>query len=161
MLNKNIQQWLDAYGVSHQHPVNKAIHWICVPVILWTVLALLWPLHPAALPWVNPASLLILVSLVFYWRLSPTLALGMAMITALCVTIILWHQANVALPLWQTALALFVVAWVFQFIGHKIEGAKPSFFEDIQFLLIGPVWLLSFVYDKLGIPFRPGSKANV
>jgi uncharacterized membrane protein YGL010W len=55
--------------------------------------------------------------------------------------------------LWQVCLALFIVAWIFQFIGHKIEGKKPSFFKDLQFLLIGPAWLLSFIYQKVGIRY--------
>ncbi|MBY6185090.1 DUF962 domain-containing protein [Marinobacter hydrocarbonoclasticus] len=159
MLHKNIQQWLNAYGVSHQNPINKTIHWICVPIIMWTVLALLWEVHLPGQPALNLAAVLIVISLLFYWRLSRNLAIGMVFVTAAMVAIILWHQANLALPLWQSALTLFVVAWVFQFIGHKIEGKKPSFFEDIQFLLIGPIWLLSFIYRKLGIPYRPAAQA--
>ena len=50
-------------------------------------------------------------------------------------------------------LVLFVVAWIGQFIGHKIEGAKPSFFDDLKFLLIGPGWLLSFIFQKVGIKY--------
>ena len=50
-------------------------------------------------------------------------------------------------------VALFVVGWIIQFVGHKIEGQKPSFFEDLQFLLIGPLWLLSDVYRRLGISY--------
>ena len=55
--------------------------------------------------------------------------------------------------LWQACLILFVVGWLFQFIGHKVEGKKPSFFEDLQFLLIGPAWLLAAIYRKLGIRY--------
>ena len=50
-------------------------------------------------------------------------------------------------------LLTFIIAWVGQFIGHKIEGQKPSFFEDLQFLLIGPAWLISFIYKKIGIKY--------
>jgi uncharacterized membrane protein YGL010W len=56
-------------------------------------------------------------------------------------------------PVWAICLTLFVVAWIGQFIGHKIEGKKPSFFKDVQFLLIGPAWLLSKVYRKAGQRF--------
>lgn len=150
MFNRTIQQWLDAYGVSHQNRTNKIIHWICVPVILWTVLALLWPLALPSQPYLNGATLLMAFSLVFYWRLSPPLALGMAVVAAITLGLIVLHQQHLAWPLWQSALVLFVVAWIGQFIGHHIEGAKPSFFEDLQFLLIGPIWLLSFIYQKLG-----------
>ena len=51
-------------------------------------------------------------------------------------------------------LLTFIVAWIGQFIGHKIEGKKPAFFKDLQFLLIGPVWLLSFIYNKLNIKLK-------
>ena len=54
--------------------------------------------------------------------------------------------------LWKISLSIFIIAWIGQFIGHKIEGMKPSFLKDIQFLLIGPAWLLSFIYKKLNIP---------
>ncbi len=45
-----------------------------------------------------------------------------------------------------TAAVVFVLAWIGQFVGHRIEGRKPSFLEDVKFLLVGPAWLLSFVY---------------
>lgn len=152
MLNKTLNQWLTEYGESHQHPRNKAIHWICVPAILWSILALLWLLQIPGFPWLNGATLLIVISLLFYARLSLSITIGMTAITLLSLySIYLYQAANAPLPLWQFALLVFVIAWIGQFIGHKIEGKKPSFFQDIQFLLIGPVWLLSFVYRKVGI----------
>jgi uncharacterized membrane protein YGL010W len=51
---------------------------------------------------------------------------------------------------WKICLVLFVLAWIGQFVGHKIEGKKPSFFQDVVFLLIGPAWLLHFIYKKAG-----------
>ncbi|MCH8530864.1 MAG: DUF962 domain-containing protein [Saccharospirillum sp.] len=153
MLNKPVEQWLSEYGESHQNPVNKQIHWVCVPVILWSVLALLWPLGYSTLPWLNAATILIAISILFYARLSWTLTLGMGVIAALSVALILFYQSlALSLPLWAFAMIVFVLAWIGQFVGHKIEGKKPSFFEDIQFLLIGPAWLMSFVYRKFGIP---------
>lgn len=155
MLDKNIDQWLSEYGESHQNRTNKFIHWICVPIILWCVLALLWHLRLGPNPWLNGASLLIVISILFYARLSITLMLGMAVISGFSIWLIMTYQAaELALPLWTFALILFVLAWIGQFIGHRIEGRKPSFFKDIQFLLIGPAWLLSFVYRKVGIPIH-------
>lgn len=155
MLQKSLDQWLSEYGESHQNKINKRIHWICVPVILWCIFALLWQVSLAGHPWVNGASALILFGLWFYGRLSWTLMLGMGVISAVSVGLILAYQnAGWALPLWVFALMLFVVAWVGQFVGHKIEGKKPSFFKDIQFLMIGPAWLLHFVYRRTGIPLR-------
>lgn len=149
---KSIQQWLDAYGVSHKNKINKTIHWICVPVITWTVIALLWEVSWSPDGWLNLGMAFIVFALLFYLRLSKSLAVGMALFAALCVALIQWHTATLNVALWQSALTLFVVAWIGQFIGHKIEGQKPSFFEDLQFLMIGPAWLLSFVYRRLGIP---------
>jgi len=56
-------------------------------------------------------------------------------------------------PLWVVCIAVFVLAWIGQFYGHKVEGKKPSFLKDIQFLLIGPAWLMHFIYKRLGIPY--------
>lgn len=147
---RSIQQWLDAYAVSHQNATNKAVHWVCVPVITWTVIALLWSIPFPGPNWMNPGSLFLLTALVFYLRLSLTIAIGMAAFSVFCVALVLWHEAVLNWSVAITALVLFVVAWIGQFVGHKIEGAKPSFFEDLQFLLIGPAWLLSFIYRRLG-----------
>lgn len=131
------------YAQSHQNPVNKAIHWVCVPLISWSVLALIWAWSPVA------AYMFIVAALVFYAWLSPALAVGMLGVTAALVyplTLLGPHVLTVA-------IAVFVVAWIGQFIGHRIEGRKPSFFEDVKFLLVGPAWLLSFVYQRFGITY--------
>ena len=107
---RTIDEWLTLYGRDHQNPTNKLIHWICVPVILFTVFGLL-------------------MSIPF-----PLVLIG--------------------LKLWQFSLIVFIIAWIFQFIGHKIEGQKPSFIEDLQFLLIGPIWLLHFILKKIGLPYK-------
>ena len=149
-----IDRLLAEYGESHQNETNKAVHWVCVPVIVWTVIALLWALpDPVAIPFVNWATLLLALSLAYYVWLSPPLAVGFAIYAAICVAVILAYEAATAFPLWQAALIVFVVAWIGQFWGHRIEGKKPSFFKDVQFLLIGPAWLMSFLYKKLDISY--------
>ena len=138
-----IEPLFDRYAESHRHPVNKAIHWICVPLITWSLLAALWAWTPLAV------YVLIALAVVFYISLSLPIAIGMLVVSALMVltlTIVTEHLLTLA-------LVVFVIAWIGQFIGHKIEGKKPSFFEDIKFLLIGPAWLLGFVYRRLGIAY--------
>jgi len=151
-MSKSIDQWLDAYGESHQNKVNKTIHWICVPTITWTVIALLWDVSFAGNEWFNLGTLFIIGALLFYSRLSVSLTIGMAVFATFCVLFIQWHQVITDIALWKTALSLFVIAWIGQFIGHKVAGKKPSFFQDLQFLLIGPAWLLSFLYKRVGVP---------
>ena len=152
-----IQQLLDEYGESHQHPTNKLIHWICVPLIVWSLLAMIWsfwvPGILSRLPFeFNWALVLIMLSMVYYFLVSVSLAVGILLVFIMMVTISWWIN-HMGIPAWQVAIPVFVLAWVGQFIGHNIEGKRPSFFKDLQFLLIGPLWLLSFVYRKLGISY--------
>ena len=158
---KSIHLWFSEYGVSHQHPTNKLIHWICVPLIFFSVIALLasvpaawlkelFPLN--AQPYIHYGTIVLFLGLLFYIRLSPRMAVGILLFSLLCLQGVVWIQ-NSGLSLWATSLFIFVAAWIGQFIGHKIEGEKPSFFKDLQFLLIGPAWLMSFIYRKLNIPY--------
>ena len=154
---KDINTWLDEYGVSHKNHINKAIHWICVPIIYFSVIGLL-----AEIPvpeyfasdsiYCNFATLGLVLSAIYYFLLSKRLSIGM--IVFLCVIgCVLFYMLERSLPVWEISLFVFVVAWIGQFIGHMIEGKKPSFFKDLQFLMIGPIWLMSFLYKKLGIAY--------
>jgi uncharacterized membrane protein YGL010W len=151
---RTLNDWLAEYGVSHCNPVNKCLHWVCVPLIMLAALGLLWSIDaPAGLirrmPALNWASIAAVLTLGYYTMLSPRLALGMLPILAFML-IGVAGLATLPVPLWQTCLAIFAVAWVGQFVGHAIEDQRPSFLKDTQFLLIGPLWLLGFVYRRIG-----------
>jgi uncharacterized membrane protein YGL010W len=155
---RKIDLLLNEYGESHENRLNKLIHWICVPVIVWTVVALIWSIP---FPWkigsgiipVNWAVIALVLAQVYYFSLSRRLGMGLLLynLAMLWLTAVI-EQAS-PWPLWQVALAVFVLAWIGQFIGHVFEGKRPSFFKDVQFLLIGPAWLMSFVYRKIGYPY--------
>lgn len=154
---RKIDALLSEYGESHQNPTNKNVHWICVPVIAWCVVAILWSLPIPAIfgtsfP-VNWMTVTITLAIIYYIILSPRLAVGFVIFMAVCLGLIVFYESNFSLPIWQFALGLFVLAWIGQFWGHHIEGKKPSFMKDIQFLLIGPAWLLSFIYKRLNIGY--------
>jgi uncharacterized membrane protein YGL010W len=157
MVKKPADQWFSEYGESHQNRLNKALHWICVPLIAVSVIALFWEIPTPQLmrrvPFLNWATLLVAGSLIFYLRLSPPLAVGMLILSTAVIGGIAAYERLGVTPVWQLALAVFLIAWIGQFIGHSIEGEKPSFFQDLQFLLIGPIWLLGFIYRRLGIPY--------
>lgn len=144
---KSIDTWLDEYGASHRHPVNKRLHWLCVPPIVLTVFGFLRavPVGDAVL---NPATVAAALALVYYVALSWRMAL--ALLPVLAVVLLLVETSLRALgPLHLPLMAaVFVLAWIGQFVGHRIEGAKPSFFKDLQFLLIGPLWLLAAVLGR-------------
>jgi len=158
MPKKTADQWFAEYGESHQDHANELIHWICVPVIFFCVLGFVWSIPVPAdweenAPWFNWALPAVLVVLAFYVRLSRTLAFGLFTFMALCCALLLRLQLFAPWPVWRICLVGFVVAWIGQFIGHKIEGKKPSFFKDVVFLLIGPAWLLSRFYKKVGLKY--------
>jgi len=153
-----LQALLDEYSESHQNPTNKLIHWLCVPSIVWSVIALLWVIpFPAAVgiggyP-LNWAVVVLMLAQIYYFKKSLSLGAGLLLVNLVLLWLVHWVAENVAFPLWKIGLAVFVIAWIIQFVGHEIEGKKPSFFKDVQFLLIGPAWLLSFVYRKLGLAY--------
>lgn len=154
---RTVQTWLDDYGESHRNPVNKTIHWICVPLILLSAIGLLWSIPRPAFfstvgPYANWATLVLLAAIVYYLMLSARLAAGMLVIS-IVLCLVAQTLQSLPWPLWATSLAIFVGAWIGQFIGHEIEGKKPSFFKDLQFLLIGPLWLLAAAYRKLQIAY--------
>lgn len=153
---KTLKQWLDEYSVSHQNPINKAFHWVCIPLIVFSMWAALKAI-PVGDALLNPATLAIAFFLAYYARLSWQLALGMLAIFGLMYWGVLALEALLGAQLIWAAAAIFVAAWIGQFIGHQVEGAKPSFFKDLQFLLIGPLWLLADVYRRLAIPMGPGA----
>lgn len=156
-------KYLDRYGESHRNPTNRAIHFVCVPLIFFATLALAWCLPIGAwlglsaplAEWVNGATVFSLPALVFYLRLSMRAALTMIAWFGISVAGILAIDAS-PLPLLWMALAIWVAAWAAQFYGHKVEGAKPSFAEDLLFLLIGPL----FVMDELWLPMEPRRGAH-
>lgn len=136
---RTIDALLAQYGDSHRNPVNEWVHIVCVPLIVFSVLGLLWSLH-AVVALAGSAA-----ALAYYLKLSRPFALGMLAMLGLMLTVLAALHATVVLPL---SLALFVLAWIGQFIGHRIEGKKPSFFDDLRFLLIGPLFVLAFAYRR-------------
>lgn len=152
---KTADEWFAAYSESHQHPTNELIHWICVPVIFACVLGFISLLPvPEALgnrfAWFNWTQVAIALASLFYLRLSPAIAAGMLAFMALCNLLLVVAEMVLPVPMPWVYGGVFVIAWIGQFIGHAVEGRRPSFLHDLAFLLVGPAWLLSKVYRKVG-----------
>ncbi|MFC4891941.1 DUF962 domain-containing protein [Pseudofrancisella aestuarii] len=128
---RNLQDLLDEYASSHQNKTNQFIHSICVPAILFSILGILWSISP----WV--ALVAIVLSLLFYATLSVKYTIAMIIVSIIMLAVI-----SVIPHIFFVSILVFVVSWIFQFYGHYLEGKNPSFLEDIQFLLIGPLWVL-------------------
>jgi uncharacterized membrane protein YGL010W len=150
---RTIQNWLSEYGESHKNETNKLIHWICVPAIFFSLVGLLYSIK---LPFqfqtyqLNVAMIVTFLAVLYYINLSLSLAIGMFIFTTVCL-LLAYFVEKMGISLILFSIIIFVLAWIAQFYGHKIEGKKPSFLKDIQFLMIGPAWLMSFVYERLGI----------
>lgn len=147
---KTMNQWFDEYSESHQNKTNKAIHWVCVPTILFSIIGIL--AHFSALL----TALLLLLSFVFYARLDLVLAVAMAALLVVMTWLIYTLPVGVGFY-----IGLFVLAWIGQFYGHKVEGKKPSFFKDLQFLLIGPVWCMDAYLGKLIPKWKMRQKSQI
>lgn len=156
---RKIDQLFEEYGDSHRNPTNKFIHWICVPLIFWTILGFISIIPAPHLCFsyfgcISVASIVALALVtVFYIQLSPIIALILFFLMLIMeyfaykVNISWKHQS------WMVFLSVFVITWILQFVGHKVEGKKPSFLKDLQFLLVGPAWLLSFILKKSDIRY--------
>ena len=120
---RKVDQLLAHYGESHRNPRNEAIHYVAIPLIILSLLGLLFALHPWA------AYAFVAASMVYYARLSAPFLIAMALLS----------------------VAIFVAAWIAQFVGHKIEGKKPSFLEDLRYLWVGPLFVLAALFTRMGI----------
>ncbi|AXA84749.1 DUF962 domain-containing protein [Lysobacter oculi] len=148
-----IDRWFASYSGDHRNTLNQWLHVVCVPLILWSVIALLWCI-PVPGTLFGPgafAALAMFMTWSFYYRHSRTLGMGMLLFFVLISWTTRWlHLELGGAGLAKLALAVFVVAWIGQFIGHHFEGRRPSFLTDITYLLIGPVWVLNKLYRTLG-----------
>ena len=156
---RKIDQLLTEYGESHQNVTNKTIHWICVPLIFFSIVGMIASIPSAALhsvyesPLANWAVIALVLVLMYYVSLSIPLSIGMTIFSFICLYGARWISHLGLAPLWVVCLIIVVLAWIGQFYGHSVEGMKPSFFKDLQFLLIGPAWLMHFIYKRLGISY--------
>jgi uncharacterized membrane protein YGL010W len=137
---KTRTQWFDLYGQSHQNKTNIIIHKIAVPIIYLSVIGFIYSI-PGLIGDVI-LSLSIAVAMMFYFKLNKRLGLYMCIYTLLSFLII----KNTMPYTLEVSITMFIIAWVFQFVGHKIEGKKPSFFDDLSFLLIGPAWVFKDLF---------------
>jgi uncharacterized membrane protein YGL010W len=150
---RRIDTLLDQYSSDHCHPTNQLIHVVCVPAIVWSVSAMLWTI-PVPASWFKPGTwcaFAMFLAWVWYSRLSRNLAIGMLLCFFLALLLNRWLMDSYGMrTLLYAGIGVFVLAWIGQFIGHKIEGKRPSFFTDLVYLLVGPLWTLNKFYRRVG-----------
>ncbi|MCW8347478.1 DUF962 domain-containing protein [Vibrio sp. ZSDZ65] len=139
---RSLQQWLDAYGESHQNNTNRKIHKVAVPGIYLSIVGIIWslPVLSLGVVQINWIWFVMIPVMMFYASLSKQVLVQMLLFTLACLAVISFLALYQA-PIFSLSIILFIALWILQFLGHHIEGKKPSFFDDIQFLLIGPIWV--------------------
>ena len=152
---QTLQQLLDKYAESHQNKTNKIIHYFCVPAIFFSVIGLLMSIPSNLIQnltgisdslYANWGVVALIPVFLFYIRLSLKMTFLILSFSILCI--LGNFQMNVFVELWKASVVIFVIAWIIQFYGHKIEGKKPSFLDDIKFLMIGPAWILDDIFKS-------------
>ena len=137
---RRVDTLLAHYGQSHRNPKNELIHFIASPLIMLSLLGMMFALHPYV------ACIFVAASMVYYARLSVVFLGAMLVWSAILLVLVLAMGPFVL----QLSVVIFIGAWILQFVGHKMEGKKPSFFEDLQYLWVGPLFVLSKLFTKLG-----------
>ena len=149
---KTITEHLIGYAAYHRNQRNIITHLIGIPMIVIALEILLsrptWFI--ANLP-ISPAIIVSALAALFYLKLDRPLGVLMTLLLGLAV----WLGSTVALletHLWLSwGIGLFIVGWIFQFIGHYFEGRKPAFVDDIMGLAIGPLFVVAEVVFMLGL----------
>ena len=148
-----LDRYFAGYAEYYRHPLNQAIGGVAVPAMAWSAVALLWciPVFGTLAKTGIWAALAMFFAWSYYYRLSRPLGLGMLMVFFVygCLCRLLEMRLGLVMLLW-TALAVLVLAWAGQFIGHRLEGRKPGLFTDRVYLLIGPLWVLARLYRRIG-----------
>jgi len=158
---KKVDLLFAEYAASHQHPSNQLINWVCIPMILFSVLGLLWSIPFPHLNFlgryngfVNWASFFIAISGYYYYRLSPVLSYMMILLvfalSLLVVQLEKWEAAG-GPAVWLVCVITLLFAIGALFIGQKIEGKESSFKTNVKSVLIGPIWLLKLILLKIGL----------
>jgi uncharacterized membrane protein YGL010W len=133
---RDVRSLFADYASYHQTKGNKTFHRLGIPLIM---LSLIGMLARAGVGHVNAAVALIVVSEIVYFMLEWRLAVAMLVVS------VAFYFAGAAIPLWIN-MALFVLGWIFQFIGHSVyEHKSPAFLTNVLHLLVGPLWILNDV----------------
>ena len=154
-----LKAYLDEYSESHRNPTNILIHKICVPAIMFSTLGIIkaFPV-PASWPlWLDWSVIVVVLAMVFYTSFKNIRVFLSQLLLVIPMMLIL----ELLRPrFFLLCVGIFVAAWIAQFIGHKIEGKKPSFFRDLFYLLIGPVWTMNSLMAQIGIDLKISSNAT-
>ena len=132
---------LESYEKNHQNPINEAMHIIAIPLIMFSILGM-----TAAFD-IFLEYILVGIVFFYYLKLSKTAALLMLVWLLIYLGLVVLLKSYII----EISILLFAFGWILQFLGHFIEGKRPSFFEDLRYFLIGPLFVVQKVISKFGV----------
>jgi uncharacterized membrane protein YGL010W len=153
----NADAWLQRYERDHTHAVNRVLHWLCIPIIVLGVVGMLWSLPVPGVfressPVLNWGTFFLMAAVVYYFILSITLAFGLLPFVTLIAVAVAWLD-RLDTPLWLISATAFAAAGAGQLIGHAFERRTVSLFSDLNFVMIGPLWMVASIFQRLRIPY--------
>ena len=156
-----LQDHLTQYAAYHRDRRNIATHFAGVPMIVFSiVLALATVAIPMGALAITLAAVVSILAGIYYLALDRAFGLAMAVVLFLmcaAASEITARTTTGAALGW--AGAIFAVGWALQFLGHKFEGMKPAFFDDVMQLIIGPLFVCAEVFFLLGA--RPALRRHI
>lgn len=150
----DIDNWLSRYEQSHQSLRNPVVYWASIPMVVLGLTGLLWALPvPAEFedisPLLNWGSTFLMVTAIYYFIISLSLAIGLLPFLLGLASIQMWLAAE-GLPANAISIGLLVAGTAGLALGRG--GALRSLIQDLQLTMIGPAWILSVLYRRFGIP---------
>ena len=150
-------EWLQQYSRHHADGADQLLHRLMIPLLVTSVVGLLWAIpvpttFREATPVLNWGTIFLMAAIVYYFILSISLAFGALPIIASVVWAVMWLD-RLSYPLWMSSAALLITAWMGLRVSHRSPGLRPSLIGDLQYVMLGPVWLVSALYRRLGIPY--------
>jgi len=149
---KSCQENLTQYAAYHRDRRNIATHFVGIPLIVFSMILALATMSVSLGTVTLTAAALVSIGLVGYYLVLDRV-LGVAMAIAMFLLCAGASEVSARLSTGATlglALFLFVFGWLLQFLGHKYEGMKPAFYDDVRQLLIGPLFVCAEGFFLLG-----------
>lgn len=148
--------WLEAYGRGPARLDAGILMWVCVPLSIFGLTGLLWSVpvpeifsNAVVLNW---GTVFLMATVVYYFIVSINLAFGALPFIVLDVAVVSWLD-SLASPLWPVSAAMLLSAAAAQLISERLRGRSISVLRDLQYIMLGPLWLLAAIYRRLGIPY--------
>jgi uncharacterized membrane protein YGL010W len=150
------EDWLSRYGKSHAELASPLAYWIAVPLVVLGTVGLLWTLPVPdefydISPLVNWGSLFLMAATVYYFIISVPLAIGMLPFILGIGSIQVWLEASQYSPL-RIAAGFLIAGIIGLLVGRRHGRTAALVLQDLQLMMIGPAWLLSVLYRRMGIP---------